>query len=149
MAARIGVARLRSNPAKMIAAAEYSPDKHRGDVSCLVDRCGCELQGVQASTRQINGDQIEVDAFFRLPAGAEKNGRGHTAVCRFNVEKTVKRLVAMSQEVKKLDGSAELLLEDAARRKGAEFRLHILMELLPSLRQGWCQGCSTLLHVLH
>ncbi len=136
MAGRIGVARLRSNPAETIAAAKYSPDKHRGDVLCPDSRCGCELLGVQASSRNINGDQVSVDAFFRLPGGAEKNGRGHTAACRFNVERTVKRLVAMSQEVKNLDENAEMLL-DAARRKGAEFRLHILMELLPSLKQGW------------
>lgn len=91
---------------------------------------------MQAGSRNVNGDQVGVDAFFRLPGGAARNGRGHTAACRFNLEATAKRLVATSQEMRRLDGGAELLL-DAARRKGAEFRLHILMELLPSLRQGW------------
>lgn len=135
MGARIGFARLKSNPAKMITAAEYNPDKHRGDVLCPDGRCKCEIQGVQASTRNINGDQVNVDAFFRLPGGAEKSGRGHATACRFNIEKTVKRLVAMSQEIKNLDNGAELLLD--AARKSAEFRLHILMELLPSIKQGW------------
>ena len=136
MAARISLAQLRSNPARTITAAQYDPEKHRGDVLCPFVRCRCELQGVQASTRNVNGEQVQVDAFFRLPSNAEKNGHGHTLGCRFNTGRTVKRLVAMSQEIRNLGGAAELLL-DAAPRKGAEFRLHILMEYLPSLKQGW------------
>src|SRR5215211_2172173 len=120
MAARIGVARLKSDPAKTIKACGYDPDIHRGDVLCPVDRCRCELQGVTASTRTINGEQIAVEAFFRLPRDAEKCGRGHTPACRYNVEKTVKKLVAASEEIKRLDKDAEPVLA-AVRGQGAEF----------------------------
>jgi hypothetical protein len=102
---------------------------------CPVHRCGCELQGVQASTRTVNGELIAVDAFFRLPSNAEKAGRGHKPACRFNVERTVTRLVAMSRRIDKIDADAEPLL-DTARGRGAEFRLHILMEILRVLRRG-------------
>jgi len=136
MAARISVACLKSNPATTIKACDYDPDIHRRNIMCPVQRCGCELQGVQASTRTVNGEQIAVEAFFRLPGNAEKAGRGHTPACRYNVEKTVKRLVAISRQITQLDDRAEPLLS-AAHGHDAEFRLHILMELLPSLRQGW------------
>ncbi len=136
MAARIGVACLKSDPAKTIKACEYDPDIHRGDVLCPVERCRCELQGVTASTRTVNDEQIAVEAFFRLPSNAEKAGRGHTPVCRYNVERIVKRLVRMSEEIKRFDEDAEPLLA-AARGQAAEFRLHILMETLRAPRAGW------------
>lgn len=136
MAARIGVACLKSNPTTTIKACDYDPDIHRGNILCPVQRCRCELLGVQASTRNVNGEQVAVEAFFRLPGNAEKLGRGHTPACRYNVEKTVKRLVAMSRQITELDERAEPLL-GGTHGKNAEFRLHILMELLPSLRQGW------------
>lgn len=130
MAARINVACLKSNPATTIKARDYVPDIHRGDILCPAQRCRCDLQGVQASTRLVNGEQIAVEAFFRLPSNAEKAGRGHTPSCRYNVEKTVKRLVARSRKITELDEHAEPLL-GASHGHGAEFRLHILMELLP------------------
>jgi len=136
MAAWIGVACLKSDPATTIKACDYDPDIHRRNILCPVQRCRCDLQGVQAGTRLVNGEQIAIEAFFRLPGNAEKAGRGHTPACQYNVEKTVKRLVAMSHQITQLDESAEPLLS-AARGRDAEFRLHILMELLPSLREGW------------
>ncbi len=135
MAARIGFARLRSNKAVTITAAQYDPNVHRGDVVCPDVRCACGLVGVQATTRNIKGEQVDVDPFFRLTSSAEKTGRGHVATCRYNVERTVERLVARSREIKKLDENAEPLLAAAGSKK-ADFRLHILMELLPTLRQG-------------
>lgn len=135
MAARIGVASLKSDRAKTIKAYEYNPDIHRGDVLCPVYRCGCELQGVQASNRTINGELISIDPFFRLPSNAEKLGRGHAPVCRFNVKKTITSLVAKSRRIDSVDINAEPLL--AATQGGkAEFRLHILMEALRWLKSG-------------
>ena len=136
MAARIGVARLRLNPVATVRACDYEPDLHRGNVLCPDHRCRRPLQGVQASTRTVNGEQIAVDAFFRLPANAERLGQSHTPACRYNIGETVSRLVAMSRQITQLDERAAPLLA-AARGESAEFRLHILMELLPSLRQGW------------
>lgn len=149
MAARISIACLKSNPATTIKAYDYEPNMHRGNVLCPDQRCRCELQGVQASTRAVNGEQIAVDAFFRLPGNAERLGRGHVPACRYNVGKTVSRLVAMSRQITRLDECAEPLLA-ATHGQGAEFRLHILMELLPSLRQGWggkAEGTATSRHL--
>lgn len=136
MAARIGVAVLKSNQSQHIKASEFDPDIHRGNILCPDKVCRRELVGVQASSRTVNGEDVLVEAFFRLPSGAEKTGNGHRPNCHFNVDKTVKRLVAMSEQVTDLDPHAVPLLA-AIRGKPAEFRLHILMELLPSLRAGW------------
>ena len=135
MAARIGVARLKSDYTKIIMACDYNPNMHRGNVLCPVDRCRCELQGVQAGTRNVNGEQIAVDAFFRLPSNAEKAGRGHTPVCRYNIDHVVTRLVGSSRKIDRFDKNAEPLLA-RLRGKGAEFRIHILMEVLRALRNG-------------
>lgn len=135
MAARIGIACLKSNPATTIEACDYDPDIHRRNIICPVQRCRCELQGVQASTRLVNGEQIAVEAFFRLPSNAERLGRGHTPVCKFNVERTITSLVAKSQRIDRVDINAEPLLAAIQGRK-AEFRLHILMEALRWLKSG-------------
>ena len=62
-------------------------------------------------------------------------------VGRYNVEKTVKRRRAMSHEITRFGENAEPLLA-AGRGQGAEFRLHVLMELLPSLTRRSGHGSS-------
>ncbi|MBL6080691.1 hypothetical protein JMJ56_21985 [Belnapia sp. T18] len=136
MAARIGVAVLKADPSQHIRASEFDPDIHRGNVLCPDKLCRRELVGVQASSRTVNDEVVHVEAFFRLPSGAEKTGNGHRPSCHFAVDRTMKRLAAMSEQVTDLDPHAVPLLA-AIRGKPAEFRLHILMELLPSLRTGW------------
>ena len=141
MAATIPIARLKSDPSKAIKAAEYKPEDHRGDIRCPDKRCCCDLQGVQAGNRTVNGEVVAVAAFFRLPGNAEKTGKGHKPSCRYNIDCTVKRLVARSKEIINLDPAALPLLA-ATRGQPAEFRIHILMEVLPSLRSGWNENAS-------
>ena len=127
MAAKIDHARLQADRSQTVWASEYDKQEH-GTPLCPDRRCDCVLEGVHASTRNVGDQQVEVAAFFRLPRNAEASGRGHTAGCHYNVERTVARLVARSREIKKFDGNAVPLL-DKARGHGAEFRLHILMEM--------------------
>jgi hypothetical protein len=131
MAARIDHAVLAAAPSQKITAFEYDPAKHS---AVLCPLCGCIVQGVRATTRQVNDEQIAVTPYFRLPPNAEKNGKGHTDQCRFNVKVTVEWLVAASREIKNFDNSPEMLC--AGAKHTAEFRLHILMELLRQLPAG-------------
>ena len=128
MASKISRARLASNHSALISAEDYSREKH-GAALCPDLRCLCRLRGVSATSRNVDGEQIPVAAYFGLPPNAEKNGSGHTKRCRFNVEETVKRLVAKSKEIKKFYNDMEPILF-GPRGDIAEYRLHILMELL-------------------
>lgn len=134
MAAKIDIARLQVNSAYLVLAANYKKSEH-GIVLCPDNRCRCLIQGVSASTRNVGGGQVTVNAFFRLPSDAEKEGKGHKPSCRFSVQQTVTRLVARSREIRKFDENADPLLDGIPGHK-AEFRLHILMELLPHLPFG-------------
>lgn len=141
MAAKIPIGCLQANPAQTVSASEYDKAKH-GGVLCPDRRCGCVLEGIPAYTRNVGDNQVNVSAFFRLPKNAEKNGLGHKPSCRFNVEKTITRLVAKSKEIKNLDSEAEPILA-TARGQGAEFRLHILMESLELTSNGWTNNWDT------
>ncbi|SEH66558.1 hypothetical protein SAMN04244559_03361 [Magnetospirillum fulvum] len=128
MASKISKARLATDHSALINAEAYSKEKN-GTALCPDIRCICRLRGVSATSRNVNGEQIPVAAYFGLPPNAEKNGSGHTKRCRFNTEETVKRLVAKSKEIKEFDEDAEPILF-GPRGDIAEYRLHILMELL-------------------
>lgn len=128
MASKISKARLASDHSALISAEDYSREKH-GAALCPDLRCLCRLRGVSATSRNVNGEQIPVAAYFGLPPNAEKSGTGHTKRCRFNVEETIKRLVAKSKEIKEFCEDAEPILF-GPRGDVAEYRLHILMELL-------------------
>ena len=71
MAAKIDRACLKADPSRTVWASEY--DKHaHGTPLCPDRRCRCVLEGVQTSTRNVNGTQVNVDAFFRLPNTVRK-----------------------------------------------------------------------------
>ena len=128
MAATVKEARLRTNPEVFVKAADYRKWEH-GAVLCPQKRCLTPMLGVSATRKNVNGKPVNVDPLFRLPPNAEKDGKGHTPVCKYNIQKTVTRWVARSREFKNFDKDAELLLEGLASGK-AEFRLHILMDAL-------------------
>lgn len=125
MPARMDSARLQSNSTRIVHARDYEKVIH-GPAVC--EDCHCEVVGVHGGVRNVNGEQIQIDAFFRLPPHAESRGTGHTSNCHYNVGRIVERIVAQSREIKDLDEEADLLV--AARKRRAEFRLHILMETL-------------------
>lgn len=122
-----------------ILARAYDKVIH-GDVICPDVRCGCDLEGVRATCRniQLKGErgrkQVDVEAFFRLHKNAEKAGRGHALRCRYNIEETIKQIVRRSQEITKFERDAEPLL-CGVRGDRPEFRLHILMEIIKAIQQ--------------
>lgn len=123
----MGRARLLNQKHLVINAAAYEKVKH-GAVLCIDTHCLCAVEGVHATSRNVKGEQVHVDAFFRLPKNAEQNGTGHDPGCRFNVKNIVTKIVAESREIKTFDPDAAPLV--ATRNKRAEVRLHILMETL-------------------
>ena len=121
MAAKIDRARLQADPSRMVGASAYDKHEH-GTALCPDPRCRCVLRFIKGYTRSIYDQQAFTVAHFALPANAEANGRGHGLRCGFNVAKVVAKIVAASR---KFTGGE--LLTDAP--SGAEYRLHILMEL--------------------
>lgn len=128
MAAKISRARLHKDNTAFVHARDYSRETH-GLALCPDLRCLCKLRGVPRTERTVKDERIAVDAYFGLPAGAERKGQGHTARCRYNVEDTVRRLVAVSERIDSFGRSSPKILHSPRGRR-AEYRLHILMELL-------------------
>src|SRR5947199_6611196 len=123
MPVRMDRARLEADNSRIVFADHYEKTTH-GSALCV--DCLCAVIGVHASSRNVNDEQIHVDAFFRLPKFAEQNGAGHKKSCRYNVERVIERIVAQSQEIKTFDERAIRLI--TMKNNRAEFRLHILME---------------------
>ena len=126
MAARMGKARLKANQSIVIKAREYEKAKH-GPVLCY--DCRCPVRGVPRTTPTRHGKQVNVPAYFGLPAKAEAKGRGHKADCRYNIKADLEILVAESQELKNLDPDSESVIRSLNNGR-VEFRLHILMKTL-------------------
>ncbi|MEH3117207.1 MAG: hypothetical protein PGN25_06265 [Methylorubrum populi] len=78
----------------IVTAKDYEPKSGQA-LRCLDLRCGARLGHVQAHPR--NGR--DTNAYFRRAQGSE-----HSPTCRFNVDGTVRRLVAGSQSLDKYAG---------------------------------------------
>src|SRR5450756_2389221 len=132
---RMPAARLQG---RIINADEYENGTH-GALQCL--DCGCAVLGVRSYPRTVGDHEIVVRAYFRLPTDAQKDGKGHEPVCRFNIGSAVSVLVARSAEVKTFSSEAEPLLS-ALLGKQTELRLHILMEIVQPRPSGYSETAS-------
>ena len=134
MGVQIDHARLNKNTSEIVTADQYNKSVH-GEVLCPDKKCSCPLSHVPLASRNIqnkkNGTtrQVTVHSFFRLPRSSKKTGKNHTHRCRFHGDPVLEKHVGISQEIKKLGKDIEPLLSSGGK-KVAEYRLHILMEII-------------------
>jgi hypothetical protein len=122
MPVRISTARLVADPEHVVSADQYT--RGLGPIVCSTRGCPCALTHVPRGTRELKERRVAVAAHFKRAARSN-----HFNQCRFNVQATVDKLVALSTPVDGGEGMYEQVRNGQMR-----FRLHILTEALEVAR---------------